>query len=104
MKKLLIGVAILASSCNYVNTESIECAEVLEKERITVLEGGSYYLVMTDKGEYTVTDELFRGNFNSSQWYGKMKIGKSYSFKTGGYRIGLLSSYKNIHSKPLECN
>jgi hypothetical protein len=107
MKKLLIfGILILFSSCSQFNLSREECALVMGKERITDTKKGnstSYYLIFTDKGEFTIADELLRGNFESSRWYGKMQVGKNYSFATGGYRIPFLSQYKNIYSEPKIC-
>lgn len=69
------------------------------KERITEQSGDnieSFYLVYTDKGTFKLEDDLFQGNFYSSDVYGKIKQDSTYTFKTSGYRIGFLSSYPNI--------
>ena len=95
-----------AISCNYMNTRHVRAAKVLEKERVTKYVNGrdkSYYLIYTDKGEFTIKDELFRGNFLSSKWYGIMKKDKCYTFEVGGYRSGFVSIYQNIHTEPVEC-
>ncbi|WP_370398398.1 hypothetical protein [Tenacibaculum dicentrarchi] len=93
-------------SCNYTNTVKIKKAKVIEKERVTKNDGNggvdSFYLIYTDKGEFTLKDELFRGNFKSSNWYGKIQKGNCYDLVVGGYRNGLLSMYQNIHEKPIE--
>ena len=98
---------ICFSSCNYMNTQLIKNAKVLDKERVTKNVDGSdqsYYLIYTDKGEFTIEDELFRGNFKSSNWYGKIQKDKCYNLTVGGYRNGFLSMYQNIHDAPIECN
>ena len=104
MRKAIVVISLSISlfSCNYTNEKIIDCATILEKERI-LSEESSYYLIYTDKGEFTIQDELFRGNFKSSKWYGKLQKNKIYSFKVGGYRNGVLSMYPNIHSNPIEC-
>lgn len=69
------------------------------KERIIDKSGDnieSFYLVYTDKGTFKLEDDWFRGNFYSSDVYGKLKQDSTYTFKTAGYRIGFLSSYPNI--------
>lgn len=105
MKSIILVLVVLSTlvSCNYLNTEDINCTTILEKERVVEKEGESYYLIYTDKGEFTIKDELLRGNFNSSNWYGSMKLGGKYSFSVGGFRSGFLSMYQNIHSKPRIC-
>ena len=108
MKKLFflfIGILLL-NSCQYTMTEEIKCAKILGKERISKYVDGqdqSYYLIYTDKGEFTIEDDLLRGNFSSSHWYGKFQEGKTYTFKVGGYRSGFLSSYQNVYTEPVLC-
>ena len=90
------GIAFEISSYGHVNT--IE-AKVEGKERITQSVGNeieSFYLVYTDKGTFKLEDDMFRGNFYSSDVYGKLKQDSMYNFKTSGYRIGFMSSYPNI--------
>lgn len=97
---LLVGVVFLACLRNYINTETEYCVTIVDKERSS--KSGAYY-IYTEKDVFTIKDEWFRFNFRSSDWYGLVQEGKCYRFKTGGFRNGLLSIYKNIHSKPIEC-
>ena len=72
---------------------------VTDKERIVTKNGDgvdSYYLIYTEDGTLKLEDELFYGNFNSSDWYGKIKVDSTYEFTTIGWRIGFLSEYPNI--------
>ena len=83
---------------SYTNVNTIE-AKVEGKERIVKKSGDdieSFYLVYTDKGTFKLEDDMFRGNFYSSDVYGKLKQDSTYNFKTSGYRIGFMSSYPNI--------
>ena len=70
------------------------------KERITEQDGRntikSFYLVYTDKGTFKLEDDMLRGNYYSSDEYGKLKENSTYTFKTSGYRIGWASEYPNI--------
>ena len=94
----LIIVAIGFGITGYANVNTVT-AKVEGKERITEQNGktiDSYYLVYTDKGTLKLEDDLFRGNFYSSDEYGKLRQDSTYTFKTSGYRIGFLSSYPNI--------
>ena len=101
MKKVLIifVVAIIIGAIvfevkSYTNVNTIT-AKVEDKERIT--QGSqSYYLVYTEKGTMKLEDDMFRGNYYSSDVYGKIKQDSTYTFTTSGYRIGWLSSYPNI--------
>lgn len=102
---LLIGVLItigVFNSCTYLKTSDIKCVEINNKERIND-QDQSYYLIYTENGVFTLQDDLLRGNFKSSTWYGKIEKGKSYSFRTGGFRIPIFSQYQNIITKPKLC-
>jgi hypothetical protein len=90
------GISFDISSYGNVNTFEVK---VEGKERITRSVGNeieSFYLVYTDKGTFKLEDDIFRGNFYSSDVYGKLKQDSTYKFKTAGYRIGWMSSYPNI--------
>jgi len=90
---IIIG-AIIFQIKSYNNVNTIT-AKVEGKERVT--EGTqSYYLVYTDKLTMKLEDDMFRGNYYSSDVYGKIKQDSIYTFTTSGYRIGWLSSYPNI--------
>lgn len=94
---VVIGGVIFGVS-GYGNKESVT-SQVTDKERIVEMNDGStnsYYLIYTDKGTYMLKDDLFYGNFRSSDWYGQIKKDSTYTFDLIGYRIGFLSSYKKI--------
>jgi hypothetical protein len=92
-------VGIIAFDISSYNNVQTITAKVEGKERITESSGDkieSFYLVYTDKGTLKLEDDLFRGNFYSSDVYGKLRQDSTYTFKTSGYRIGFASSYPNI--------
>jgi hypothetical protein len=95
---MILG-AIIFTISGYGNKQTIR-TKVLEKERITVGTGNgnveSYYLIFTEAGPLKLEDEIFYGNFNSSDWYGQIHADSTYTFHTVGYRIGFLSEYPNI--------
>ncbi len=81
---------------NHVETHVVK---VEGKERITkqyrkTIE--SFYVVYTDKGTFKLEDDMLRGNYYSSDVYGKIKQDSTYTIKTSGYRIGWASEYPNI--------
>lgn len=60
---------------------------------------GSKYLIYTKEGEvFENTDNLLFGKFNSSDLYNKLNEGQTYTCKVNGFRIPLMSSYRNILS------
>ena len=73
---------------------------ITDKERVNV-ENDSKYLVFgkTANGEIIVlenTDTFIRGKFNSSNIYGQIEIGQTYTFTVIGFRFPLFSTYENI--------
>lgn len=56
------------------------------------------YLIYTDKGTFEITDSLAYWRWDSSDLYGEIKVGHTYECTVCGWRIPILSSYKNIIS------
>lgn len=93
----IIGI-IGFSIYSYTHVETYT-SKITGKERVVVNNGesiDSYYLIYTDEITFKLEDDLFRGNFNSSDIYGRIKIDSTYTITTSGFRIGVLSSYPNI--------
>jgi len=103
--KLIIALfAALVIAAIYFNVKAYNHVEshtvkVEGKERITEQTGNrvtSFYVVYTDKGTFKLEDDMLRGNYYSSDVYGKLKEDSTYTIKTSGYRIGWASEYPNI--------
>jgi hypothetical protein len=96
---VMIIVGIFFSISRYNNKQTVK-TKVTDKERITTSgsDGNvkSYYLIFTEAGTFKLEDDLFYGNFNSSDWYGRIKRDSTYTFDVIGYRIGFMSEYPNI--------
>ena len=105
MKGIIITAAVLVIAIltfnivSYVHTSTVT-ATVTGKERIINQSGKdnieSFYLVYTDKGTMKLEDDLMRGNWESSDVYGRLKNDSTYTFIVSGYRFGFLSMYPNI--------
>jgi hypothetical protein len=94
---MIIG-SIFLSIAGYQNKQTIK-TRVTDKERITQNSGdkiNSFYIIYTEAGTFKLEDDMFYGNFNSSDWYGQIHRDSTYTFETVGYRVGILSSYPNI--------
>lgn len=87
-------------------TKDTAVVTVEDKERV-VKNDDSYYLVWTDVQNedgsetsevFKVTDDFFQGKFNASDTYGQLDIGGTYEVTVNGFRIGLISEYRNILS------
>lgn len=74
-------------------------AKVTDKARVCESAGGSCkYLIYTDHGTLKNTDSLFSGKFDSSDVYGRIRRGQTYTFTVEGFRFGFFSMYPNIVS------
>jgi len=97
---ILVIIGIIAS-VSFSFNDTHYTATVTDKTRITTEDGG-YYLIFCENeqtGEYyefKCSDEALRGKFNSSSFYNRIKVGKSYDFTVVGYRLPLVSAYQNI--------
>lgn len=73
---------------------------VTDKERVNKQNESKYLIFGEDEnGDVYVfenTDSLLRLKFNSSDIYGKIKEGDTYTFTVIGLRIPILSKYENI--------
>ena len=94
----IIGIVLLLFSPILIYRSTVEerTFTVKDKERIVKSES-SYYLVWTEEGEvYKNDDSIAFLKFNSSDIYGQLEIGKTYTAKVAGWRIRILSMYENI--------
>ena len=68
---------------------------VTGKENVKSGESGKY-LVYTDKTTYEITDTWVGWRWDSSDVYGNIQVGKTYTATLQGYRVPFLSWYQNI--------
>lgn len=54
------------------------------------------YIIYTDNETFEITDEFLLGRFNSSDDYGRLKVGETYTVTVNGWRVPFLSWYRNI--------
>ena len=97
--KIAIGVGILGviGTCAgpHLVRETLT-AKVTDKEVKRYGEDDSKYLIFTDKETFENTDSLLEWKFNSSDVYGKIEKDQTYEFTVYGFRIPVLSIYRNV--------
>jgi len=100
---LIVAVIVLlfggSAALHFGTIDTVTGVEVTEKERITTKSGDrvtSKYLIFTDREVFENTDSFLAFKFNSSDSYGRIKVGQVCTFKVTGFRIPFLSSYRNI--------
>lgn len=92
---ILILFAIFSATLGYQNKQTTTC--VVKDKWIKPNDDSSKYLISCDNEVYQITDLFFKGKFNSSDIYSRIKKGKKYKITTTGYRFPFLSWYKNIN-------
>lgn len=105
---VILFIAIVGLGCLSIFNDKDYVITVTDKERIEEVVGSgenrrlkSKYLVFGDdeNGNSLVfenTDEWLRGKFNSSNVQGSLKIGYTYKVTAIGFRVPILSLYRNI--------
>lgn len=76
-------------------------AQVIGKE-VKNSKESSKYLVFTEGETFEVTDSIIRMKFNSSDLYGAIPVGTDCVFEVDGWRVPVLSMYRNINGKDCE--
>ena len=101
---ILIGIFIIGFVAsvvpNYYTRHEITDT-VIGKERVTktTTKGlDSYYLVYCQNETFTIKDTFAYWQYQSSDLYGHLEQGKTYTFQVYGWRSGFFSMYKNIVS------
>jgi hypothetical protein len=82
----------------YAQTEATYTNCVVTKtDRTTNSDNQSQARVYTENcGTFEVSDNLFKGQFNSADTFGALVPGETYDFETIGFRNGFLSIFPNI--------
>lgn len=93
---LVILMVLVCSIPFYYSSKEITQIQVSEKT-VKYHEGDAKYLVFSESGDvYQVTDTFMLMHFTASNVYGELKEGKNYTIITYGWRVPILSMYKNI--------
>lgn len=94
---LLLLIPALWLGFPYYTAKRVEIT-VTDKERVIKEDQGSYYLVFTENEVFQNVDAWRRFKVNSSDVQGALRVGNSYEVSVYGWRIPVLSRYRNIVS------
>lgn len=108
----VLAVCILISNlCRPVNKilNRREVISTVTGKEVKNKSDNSKYLIYTkdENGEiavFEITDTLFAWQFNSSDIYAGIEVGKTYKFNIGGSRNKFFSWYPNIYTYEEEIN
>ena len=93
---LIISILVFAIAFPLMTVDTVQFT-VSEKERV-IHNRSSKYLIFSDEEIFQNTDCLMHWKFDSSDLYGKLKVGESYEAEVYGWRIHWMSKYRNIIS------
>lgn len=98
---VLLAALFGGAACYQLCTTDTATITVKGKERVTTGDGEtitSRYLVFTEHETFENTDAIWHWKFDSSDVYGQLEEGKTYTVKVYGWRVPILSWYRNIVS------
>lgn len=100
MIAVFIGFAVLGA-IGYRGSSEVVQITVEDKEATVISDGDgrveNRYLIFTKEGEvFENTDALTFGKFNSSDIQARLKVDSTYNVLVAGWRIPVVSSYRNI--------
>ena len=98
---LIIAYVVILTVIQNTNKQVIHGVTVVDKARVSYWPGTHKYLIYTIDESGTVrvfenTDTLFYGKHDSSDFYARIRTGKTYDFRVAGRRLPHFSRYKNI--------
>jgi len=92
----LIAIFFMGIYLFYVFTSGNETITIEEKW-VKYNGDDAKYLISSINGQvFQITDSLIHTRWDSSNAYAKLKEGQTCEIKTQGFRLGILSYYKNI--------
>lgn len=92
-----ILVLLIVFSVAYVGSAQTTGICVNDKERIVERTGtSSKYLVFAENEVFENTDTILFMKFSSSDVQNSLEVGKCYNVKVVGWRVNILSMYRNI--------
>lgn len=93
---IVVAAALLVYGLAYAFTAGAETITI--KDKWAKYDGDdAKYLVSSEDGQvFEITDSLFKWRFDSSNLYATLDEGETYRIKTQGWRLGIMSDYKNI--------
>ena len=103
IQKVLIGIAICIPIISFIGFDIYSVYGTKETVTITVTDKAikrynksDKYIIYADNETFEITDEFLLGRFNSSDDYGRLKVGETYIVTVNGWRVPFLSWYRNI--------
>ena len=91
----LIGGAVYGVSSALHREDAYNC-RVIDKEAVASGDSNEYRVYTENCDTLTVSDSLFAKRWNSSNTYAQIEPGQTYDFYLQGYRVPLISQFKNI--------
>lgn len=102
MRKKILGIILVIcllslNGAGFIYPEEYKTITIKEKWQKSTGESGQLYLVSDlNNNVYSVQDSLTRFQWDASDRYAKLEVGKTYKVLLYGWRIHFMSAYQNI--------
>lgn len=96
---LVISIMVILAPVAYISSVDTIKITIRDKERITTGTGesiSSKFIVYTEGEVFENTDNVIFLKFNSADVQNALEVGTTYEVKVAGWRIPMLSYYRNI--------
>ena len=106
--KTVFAIIVLVATCAALGggavwtfgTDELVTIAVTGKERVTEASSEGHvtsrWLVFCESEVFQVSDVFLRGHWSASDTYRKLEVGRTYDVLVHGWRMPLLSTYRNI--------
>lgn len=80
----------------FIEKANEETIEIMVTEKSIKPDQSNGYLIFTENEVFEIEDDVAYWRWDSSDTYNKIKVGETYNCKVCGWRIPMLSTYRNI--------
>lgn len=80
----------------FIEKTNEETIEIMVTEKSIKPDQSNGYLIFTENEVFEIEDDVAYWRWDSSDTYNKIKVGETYNCKVCGWRIPMLSTYRNI--------
>jgi len=95
---LLFLATVFVRPIIFYTTQFTEVITIKDKHQLHKRDSTKYLVVNENDTIYNLVNVWWKGDFDKSDDWVQMKIGKTYKIQGYGFRFPMLSWYKNIHS------
>ena len=93
---VVILLALFSITFPFIEKTNEDTIEIVVTEKSIKPDQSNSYLIFTENEVFEIEDDVAYWRWDSSDTYNKIKVGETYNCKVCGWRIPMLSTYRNI--------